>query len=242
MKVPDMKNIWFPMVLFLLLTAGVSACDAEKPGDSGFRSVDPAYMEMLIRELDFAGVEYRLDGKGFVRYPKHENARFKAIQEKVDRVFYPFPEGWSTINSTDSEYMELLKKELKSAGIRFVVGKQGRVEFSRNDKARFEKINNKVRRILYGGIRFKTNSAADREKMIAVLKKEGVEYRVQTRKDGIWVRWYPKDEQQRKEIYKKLGFSCVPQGKVKSADKKASSAAPPVQQADRRDASKNCAS
>jgi len=237
-----MKKL-FHISIALLLMVGIGACDYRGSGDTGFRATDKEYMELLIKELDSAGVSYRIDSEGFVRYPPQEKARIEKIKARLDKIFYPFPDGWGTVNSTDPEYIGLLKKELESAGVKFVIGRKGGIEYSLEDKPRFEKVNSEVRRLLYGGVRIKSNDKSKRKDLISVLKKEGVEYTIQKKEDGIWVRWYPKDEKHEEEIWSKLErYACPKKRKEKSENKKASSQTTPSQMILKQGDTQSCAS
>jgi len=50
----------------------------------GFGTSDKEYMKILMKELERAGIEYRIDYKDEIRYAEYDRPRFKSIKSKVD--------------------------------------------------------------------------------------------------------------------------------------------------------------
>lgn len=216
------KSIYSLMALALIV--GTGACTFSVDGDLGVRSTDKEYMVLLMKEMDSAGISYRIDGEGFIRYPAGEKERVKKIEARVqEQLFKLSPGSGGRVRSTDPEYMRLLKKELDSAGIKYEVDNEGFVTYSKADKQRFERIDTKIHKNLYEGVRIRLNDKSKRERVISLLKKEGVEYTLLNRKDGTWIKWNPKDKKEQEEIWGKLQeITCPKKGIRKTKGKKAS--------------------
>ena len=151
-----MKKLIYSSIAFLLLV-GIGACDLSKSGDLGVRSADKEYMALLTKEMDSAGISYRIDSKGFIRYPKNEKAHVKKIEARIqEKLFKLSPGSGGRVRSTNPEYMRLLKKELDSAGIKYEVDNEGFVMYSSADKERFESVQSKIDKIACAGCKDKT--------------------------------------------------------------------------------------
>lgn len=210
-----MKRLICILIAFLMFVA-IGACNFTVEGDPGVRSTDKEYMALLMKELDSAGIGYRIDREGFIRYSSRDKERVKKIEASVHETLFKLsPGSGGRIRSTDPEYMRLLKKELDSAGIKYEVDKEGFVVYSKADKQQFQNIDAKIHKVLYEGIRIRLNDKSKRERVVSLLKKEGIEYTLLNRKDGVWVKWIPKDEKHKEEIWSKLREITCPKNEIR---------------------------
>ena len=142
-----MKKLVHSWIAFVLII-GIGACDFSTPGDLGFHTADKKYMQLMEQELESAGINYRIDGEGFIRYPSNEKERVKKIEIKVREILFKLsPGSGGRVRSTDPDYMRLLKEELDSAGIKYEVDNEGFIMYSSADKEQFENIQSKIDKI-----------------------------------------------------------------------------------------------
>lgn len=77
----------------------------------GFGSSDKEYMKILMKELERAGIEYRIDYKDEIRYMEHDRPRFKSIKSKVDDMLVGgIPKTFSDKPKRE-RFIYLLRKE-----------------------------------------------------------------------------------------------------------------------------------
>ena len=204
-------------LIALVLILGIGACgfvNFEDSGNDYFHSSNEDFMETLKNKLDAESFKYSVDEKGYIRFsPKNKNL-FYRIVENVEKKFvsgftWHGGSGRSIIvgtgfKSTNKEYMQALIKELDSAGFKYSIDSEGMIQYSGGDYPEFKKIQAKIDKIFFLGTSISFPAKSSRESFIALLEKEGVEYTVVKKNEGIWVRWIPKDAEQNKKIWGKI--------------------------------------
>jgi len=93
-----------------------------------------------------------------------------------------------------------LKKELKEKKIPFEVDNEGFIRYSSKYESDVESTIKSVDHYLHGGIATKYDEEVSNRYLRELLAKKGMKYRVEKRADGVWTRWYPENDKQRKAI------------------------------------------
>jgi hypothetical protein len=110
------------------------------------------------------------------------------------------PEYGKGFRASDAEYMSLFLTQLDRYAIAYKVDQTGMVYYKSADEKKVEEIHEKVkaRLALASSLKFEEDPA--REYLKALLQKKGLEYSVEERADGTWIRWYPESEEQEHEV------------------------------------------
>ena len=109
-------------------------------------------------------------------------------------------QGERGFRSSDPEFMTELKAALEASGIRFVEDPDGFIRYQSEDEAAVRRIRAEVDGAIRGGVAVRFEDEASREYLKQLLKEKDMQYRVETRENGEWIRWYPESEAQREEI------------------------------------------
>ena len=96
--------------------------------------------------------------------------------------------------STDDEYMQALMDELDNRGIEYSVNSDGAINY-RIERQVVDQIHEQVRYRLHGAIGFKIESEGSLEDFKKYLDMQDIEYYEETRPDGMWVMYYPPDQE-----------------------------------------------
>lgn len=102
--------------------------------------------------------------------------------------------------SSDKKYMEELKTVLKTSDIPYQEDKDGFIRYQSVHERSVNLIRKKVEKNISGGNAVKFEDKESREFLKGLLSARGMKYRVESREDGEWIRWYPVSESQRREI------------------------------------------
>jgi hypothetical protein len=106
--------------------------------------------------------------------------------------------------TSEPEVMKELERDLTEAGVPFRRDQDG---FMRYDAANDEVVRNlraEVDRKLRGGLAVKYEDEGSRKFLKQLLASQGMEYMIEHREDGEWIRWYPENDAQEKEIEMKV--------------------------------------
>jgi len=115
------------------------------------------------------------------------------------------PAGGETgFKSTDQELMKELRAALKDANIQFREDEDGIIRYSWEDSATADKIREKLDKELHSGVSVKYDDQEAMQYLRELLTSMKMKYRIEIRADGEWTRWYPQNEDQRKEIPMKV--------------------------------------
>ncbi len=112
--------------------------------------------------------------------------------------------GERGFKSSDSGVMEELEAELKKEGIPFHRDSDGFLTYNAQSEDIVRRLIAEVERKLNGGIAVKYDDKISRDFMKQLLTSKGLEFRIENRIDGEWIRWYPENEAQKNEIEMKV--------------------------------------
>lgn len=118
-------------------------------------------------------------------------------QKKLDALLAERPE---CPRQYDGEYGAELHNALIAARIPFQRNDQGFVSYDKKYDIQVDAIRKEIDRKLYTGVSRRIQDAAARECFKSLLSARRLEYRVQGRPDGEWLRWYPRDSLQEREV------------------------------------------
>lgn len=139
--------------------------------------------------------------------------------------------------TSEPEVMKELERELTEAGIPFRRDQNGFLRYGSESEEVVQTLRAEVERKLSGGIAVKYEDEDSRKYLKQLLTSQGMDYRVEHREDGEWIRWYPENDAQEKEIEmkvvahnfdiqrKKRASECEPQ-ETPSGDSLSKGAAP----------------
>ena len=109
-------------------------------------------------------------------------------------------DGRTGYKTDDPIVMDELQKELKEKKIPFEVDKEGFIRYSSKYESDVESSIKSVDQYLHGGIVSKYDEKVSNRYLRELLAKKGMKYRLEKRADGVWTRWYPENDKQRKAI------------------------------------------
>jgi hypothetical protein len=154
-------------------------------------------------------------------------------------------------------YLDALKKELDSAGIKYSVDDESIVRFLDGNEQKFKTILLKIHKMYHLGDATSFPDGRRKKRLVSLLKEEGVEHVVLTQKNGVMIRWYSDDDGQRKRIWNKInaldgrkerawdklhGWDCSRKRKDKTTDSKTSKPSVSSKLTPKKDVNKPCAS
>ena len=106
----------------------------------------------------------------------------------------------SGMRSSDPEFMQAFVAELRAARIQFRTDDEGMITYAARDAQAVNAIAERVRKDLSSGTSLKFPEDEQRRQFLAVLEAAQKKYRIEERSDGVWVRWYPADETESREL------------------------------------------
>jgi hypothetical protein len=109
-------------------------------------------------------------------------------------------EGERGFKSSETQFMEELEAALGREGIPFRRDADGFIRYEGKHQEAVERIRSEVERNLSGGIAVKYEDKESRNYLKSLLSSRGMKYRVESRNDGEWIRWYPTSDSQKEEI------------------------------------------
>jgi hypothetical protein len=112
--------------------------------------------------------------------------------------------GDGGFNSSRTEFMSEVKAALTKSGVPFQEAKDGTIRYQGKYREAVTRIRDEVEKKISGGLAVKYKDKESREYLIGLLSSRGMKYRVETREDGEWIRWYPQSETQAEEIGMKV--------------------------------------
>jgi hypothetical protein len=108
--------------------------------------------------------------------------------------------GESGFRSSDPKLMQELQIALTEAQIAFRQDEEGFIRYQKKDAMAVAQILKE----LSSGIVVKYEDPESNQYLRKLLTSMGLTFRVEKRTDGEWTRWYPKNEEQRKEVHMKV--------------------------------------
>lgn len=112
--------------------------------------------------------------------------------------------GERGFKTSEPEYMEELERELTEADIPFRRGQDGFLRYDAENEEVVRNLRAQVERKLNGGIAVRYEDEGSRTFLKQLLTSQGMEFRVENRDDGEWIRWYPESDAQKTEIEMKV--------------------------------------
>jgi hypothetical protein len=108
--------------------------------------------------------------------------------------------GERALKDSRPELMRELKAALARSNIPFREDAEGFIRYSSKDEQSVSRIRETLQRELSAGVVWKLEDLESRDYLLALLGSKGIKYILESRKDGEWIRWYPRNEEQEREI------------------------------------------
>jgi hypothetical protein len=112
--------------------------------------------------------------------------------------------GERALKDSRPELMRELKAALTKSNIPFREDAEGFIRYSSKDEQSVSRIRETLQKELTAGVVWKLEDPESRDYLLALLGSKDVKCILESRKDGEWVRWYPLNEEQEREIGLKL--------------------------------------
>lgn len=96
--------------------------------------------------------------------------------------------------------MRELTAQLSASGIEYRQDADGMVRYRNRDAERVKRILRGVDTVLNTGEEMKWENEEHRRHFIEVLEASKKKYRLEPRDDGIWIRWYPENQAEAREL------------------------------------------
>jgi len=110
------------------------------------------------------------------------------------------PEFDNGICSSEKIYMHFLVSHLEKSGIKYSDEKNGCIKYRSSDEKQVEEIDKQLKNMLSHYVSGKYKERKVRKYIKILLRSKNMEFYEETRPDGIWISWFPKNEEQRKRI------------------------------------------
>ena len=104
------------------------------------------------------------------------------------------------MRSSDSEFMHQFVTELRAAQVQFRTDVDGMIRYHARDKDLVNAIAERVRKEMSTGTSLKFEQDEQKRHFLAELDAAKKKYRIETRPDGEWIRWYPDNEIESQEL------------------------------------------
>jgi hypothetical protein len=101
---------------------------------------------------------------------------------------------------TRPEYMRELVTQLRASGVEYREGEDGMLRYRNRDEEKVKSIRLAVDSALSSGDELKWESEEHRRYFVEILEASHKKYRVEEREDGVWIRWYPENPAEAKEL------------------------------------------
>lgn len=112
--------------------------------------------------------------------------------------------GERGFKTSEPHVMAELEVALAKEGVPFRRDADGFIRYGAENDAIVQRLHDEVQRKLSGGVAVKYDDEVSREFMKGLLASRGIEFRLEDRNDGEWIRWYPANEAQKQEIEMKV--------------------------------------
>ena len=112
--------------------------------------------------------------------------------------------GERGFKTSEPQFMSELEREMTEAGIPFSRGQDGFLRYDAENEDAVRNLRAEVERRLNGGTAVRYEDEGSRKFLKELLRSQGLEFRVESRDDGEWIRWYPENEAQKEEIEMKV--------------------------------------
>ena len=112
--------------------------------------------------------------------------------------------GFSTdgggFRTTEKDYTELLYLELDKNNIPYTVTQDGYILYDEPAKKGFLKAQAFVEHYLYDGVSHKMKTLKEQDYFTSLLQSKNLEHYILNKDDGVWVKWFPENEEQEREL------------------------------------------
>ncbi len=108
--------------------------------------------------------------------------------------------GEHGFKSSDPDLMSEFSASLEREGIPFREDSDGFLRYQNKYKETVDRLLVEIEATVLGGIAVRYDDKVSRDYLKGLLDSRGMPYRVEAGNDGEWIRWYPQNEAQRKEI------------------------------------------
>jgi hypothetical protein len=104
------------------------------------------------------------------------------------------------MRSSDPQFMQELVAELRAAQVPFRTDRDGMIRYHTRDESTVKSIAEQLRREMSTGTSLKFEGDDQKHHFLAELDARKKKSRIEARSDGEWIRWYPGDEIESREL------------------------------------------
>jgi hypothetical protein len=108
------------------------------------------------------------------------------------------------LSDSRPEFMQEVKVALARANIPFREDAKGFIRYPSKYQAQVNQIRETLHKELSAGVVWTSEDQETRDYMKSLLASMGLKYVVEPRSDGEWIRWFPANEAQQREIGQKV--------------------------------------
>ena len=120
------------------------------------------------------------------------------------------------MSDPDENYVSEVAAALDAAGVDFRARRDGSLAYRSRDEHTLKSIEQRIRKDIAPGAYVKFESEEQTKRFIALLEAGRKRYYVELRPDGEWIRWYPSnDEEAREMTARALEKSAAPRAAAK---------------------------
>ena len=112
--------------------------------------------------------------------------------------------GEHTFKSGEPAFMTELKAALTQAGVPYEENADGTIKYKSENAKAFTAVRDQLDRDMHTGVLVRYDDDVSLDYLKMLLTSEGLKFRVEKKKDGEWLRWYPKDKAQEKAMNLKV--------------------------------------
>ena len=113
-------------------------------------------------------------------------------------------EGENAFKDSRPEFMQEMKAALAKADIPFREDKDGFIRYPHSHERAVNELRASLNKELQSGVAWKLDDEDARGYLTSLLASMGLKYRVERQDDADWIRWYPANEGQVREVGQKL--------------------------------------
>jgi hypothetical protein len=103
-------------------------------------------------------------------------------------------------HSSELPYLQEVTDQIRSAGIEVRIGNSGMITYRNRDHERVAEILKRADAEFHNAEETKWETDEHRQYFIEILKASNIKYREEPRPDGVWIRWYPRNAEEAREL------------------------------------------
>lgn len=112
--------------------------------------------------------------------------------------------GDHSFSSAEPEFMTELKAALTQAGVPYQEEADGAIKYKSENEKAFAAVRDQLDHDMHSGVLVRYDDDTSLDYLKILLTTQGLKFRVEKKKDGEWVRWYPKDKAQEQAMNLKV--------------------------------------